>query len=306
MAAPRVALAPDGAPGWVARAITDGGGVLVEPAEADALVWFGALEPERLALVLDEAAGARWVQLPWAGVEPYAAAGVLDDKHVWTCGKGVYAPPVAEHALGLALAGLRDVKRAATAQSWGEQSGISLLGGCVTIFGGGGIAEELIRLLTPFHCTITVVRRHPQPMEGVETVMGFGERYQALKGADLVVLALALTPETHNLMGEIEFELMEPHAWLVNVARGEHVETEDLVIALREDAIGGAALDVTAPEPLPEGHPLWSLPNCLITPHTANTEDMAVPLLSKRIAENVRRFGAGEPLVGLVDPALGY
>jgi phosphoglycerate dehydrogenase-like enzyme len=68
---------------------------------------------------------------------------------------------------------------------------------------------------------------------------------------------------------------MEPHAWLVNVARGPHVVTEDLVIALRGDVIGGAALDVTDPEPLPDGHPLWELPNCLITPHTANTEDMA-------------------------------
>lgn len=311
MPEPKIAVAPRGTRDWICDAAVRGGARLVDPAEADGLVWTDAADqdhsaPDALRQMLDANPQIRWVQLPWAGVEPYAAAGVLDDQHVWSCGKGVYAPPVAEHALGLALAGLRDVKRAATAQSWGEQSGISLLGGRVTIFGGGGIAKELIRLLEPFHCTISVVRRHPEPMEGVKTVIGFGERYEALKGADLVVLALALTPETQNLMGEIEFELMEPHAWLVNVARGEHVETEDLVIALREDAIGGAALDVTDPEPLPEGHPLWSLPNCLITPHTANTEDMAVPLLSERIAENVRRFGAGEPLLGLVDPVLGY
>jgi phosphoglycerate dehydrogenase-like enzyme len=151
-----------------------------------------------------------------------------------------------------------------------------------------------------------VVRRHARPMEGVETVLDFAERYQALKGADVVILALALTPETRGLVCEIELELMEPHAWLVNVARGEHVVTEDLVIALRENAIGGAALDVTDPEPLPEGHPLWELPNCIITPHTANTEDMAVPLLSARIAENVRRYRADAPLLGVVDPDLGY
>jgi len=308
---PRIAVAPRGTREWICDAVVQGGGRLVELEDAEGLVWTDAADqddtaPRALERVLDAHPGVRWIQLPWAGVEPYAAAGVFDDRHVWSCGKGVYAAPVAEHALGLALGGLRDLKRAATAQSWRDQSGISLLGGRVTIFGGGGIAREFIRLLEPFGCTISVVRRHPEPMEGVETVLGFGERYEAIKGADLIVLALALTPETRNLIGEIEFELMEPHAWLVNVARGEHVETEDLVIALREDAIGGAALDVTAPEPLPEGHPLWSLPNCLITPHTANTEDMAVPLLSERITENVRRFGAGEPLVGLVDPVLGY
>jgi hypothetical protein len=99
---------------------------------------------------------------------------------------------------------------------------------------------------------------------------------------------------------------MEEHAWLVNVGRGGHVVTDDLVAALRDGTIAGAGLDVTHPEPLPDGHPLWELPNCIITPHTANTLDMVVPQLTERIRENVRRFGAGEPLVGLVDPELGY
>ncbi len=80
---------------------------------------------------------------------------------------------------------------------------------------------------------------------------------------------------------------MEQHAWLVNVARGRHVVTDDLVWALRKGVIGGAGLDVTDPEPLPDDHPLWSLPNCIITPHVGNTPEMAVPLLSERIATNV-------------------
>ncbi len=306
MTAPRIAVAPAGTREWVRDAVRAGGGELVEPGDAEALVYTETEGADELRALLDEHPDIGWVQLPWAGVEPYAEAGVFDTDHVWTCGKGVYAPPVAEHALALALAGLRDFKRFATARSWREQAGISLVGGKVTIFGGGGIAEELIKLLGPFGCAITVVRRHPKDMEGVAAVLGFDERYQALKGADVVFLALALTPETRGFFTQIEFELMEPHAWLVNVARGPHIDTEDLVIALREDAIGGAALDVTNPEPLPEGHPLWSLPNCLITPHTANTEDMAIPLLSERITANVRRYAAGEELIGPVDPALGY
>jgi phosphoglycerate dehydrogenase-like enzyme len=308
---PRIAVAPEGRREWLADAVRTGGGEVVDVADAEALVWTdagydgqAAGGPEALAEVLTERPDLRWVQLPWAGVEPYAD--VLDDARIWTAGKGVYAKPVAEHALTLALAGMRDLKRHATAQDWGDQSGISLLGGKVTIFGGGGITDELLKLLAPFGCAVTVVRKHPDPMDGVERVFGFDERYEALRGADVVFLALALTPETTGCIGEIELELMEPHAWVVNVARGQHIVTDELVIALRGGVIGGAALDVTDPEPLPPGHALWSLPNCLITPHTANTEDMAVPLLSERIVENVRRFAAGEELIGRVDPALGY
>ena len=309
----RVAVGPAGTRDWVNEAVRAGGGELVDVAKAEALIWsdhaHGPGEqtgPAALRETLADNPDIRWVQLPWAGVEPYARAGVFDHDHLWTCGKGVYARPVAEHALALALAGLREIKRYATETQWSQESGISLVNGKVTIFGGGGIAQELVKLLQPFDCEITVVRRHPEEMEGVDRIFGFDTRFDALRGADLVVLACALTDETRGLISSIELELMEPSAWLVNVARGQHIVTEDLVVGLREDVIGGAALDVTDPEPLPEGHPLWELPNCLITPHTANTEDMAVPLLSERIANNVRRFAAGEELVGRVDPDLGY
>ncbi len=96
------------------------------------------------------------------------------------------------------------------------------------------------------------------------------------------------------------------HAWLVNVARGGHVVTEDLVEALRSNSLGGAALDVTAPEPLPDGHPLWSEPRCLITPHVANTPEMGLRLLEPFVAENVSRFCSGKTLLAPVDVALGY
>jgi phosphoglycerate dehydrogenase-like enzyme len=99
---------------------------------------------------------------------------------------------------------------------------------------------------------------------------------------------------------------MESHAWIVNVARGKHIITDDLVWALSNNVIGGAALDVTDPEPLPEGHPLWSLPNCIITPHVGNTPEMAIPLLSERVRENVRRYMDDQPLIGMVDAHLGY
>ena len=304
MTGPRVALAPDGAPRWVGLAIEEGGGTLVPPEEAEAVVWFAATNPEGLPAVLDRAPGARWVQLPWAGVEPYVD--LFRDGRTWTCGKGVYAEPVAEHALGLAIAGLRDLPTRVRATSWARQGGRTLVGGRVTVLGGGGITASLLRLLAPLRCTTTVVRRSGAPLDGAERVVTPDRLHEALAGADVVVVALALTPETRGMVDAGALEAMEPHAWLVNVGRGGHVVTDDLVAALRAGTIGGAGLDVTDPEPLPDGHPLWDLPNCIITPHTANTLDMVVPQLSERIRENVRRFAAGEPLVGLVDPERGY
>lgn len=308
----RVAVEPAGVRDWLREAVREAGAEITAPEHAEALVWtaagpeVGADGPRQLQRLLAQHPHLAWVQLPWAGVEEYAAAGVFDHDRWWTCGKGVYADPVAEHALALALAGLRELARFSRAQSWGDQAGISLMGGAATIFGGGGIARSLIDLLQPFGCHLTVVRRSDAPLEGVDRVLPFEQRYEALRGADVVFLALALTPETEQLIGEVELELMEPHAWLVNVGRGSHVVTSDLVAALRGDVIGGAALDVTDPEPLPDNHPLWDLPNCLITPHTANTEDMAKPLLGGRITENLRRYAAGEPLLGVVDPDAGY
>jgi phosphoglycerate dehydrogenase-like enzyme len=193
------------------------------------------------------------------------------------------------------------------ATSWGRQSGVSLYDGRVTILGAGGITSCLVDLLRPMRTEVTVVRRDAgTAFPGAVRTVGLDDLHAALPGADVVFLALALTPETVGVIGARELARMEPHAWLVNVARGRHVDTDALVAALRDRAIGGAGLDVTEPEPLPEGHPLWALPNVLVTPHTANTQEMAVPLLGARIAENVRRFAAGEDLVGPVDASLGY
>ncbi len=303
---PRIAVLPEQTRAYVRNAVTEGGGELVAANQAEALIWTAPDDPLGLQELLAANPNLRWVQLPWAGVEPYARAGVLDAGRVWTSGKGVYAEPVAEHALALALAGLREIGRYAQARSWGEDAGISLMRGKASIFGGGGITTKLVELLQPFGAEITVVRNRPRPMDGVERVLEFERRYEALTGADVVFLALALTPQTRRFITAVELEVMEPHAWLVNVARGEHIDTEDLMVALRGDVIAGAALDVTDPEPLPEGHPLWALPNCIITPHVGNTEDMQQPLLSTRIAENVRRFAAGEELLGRIDPLLGY
>jgi phosphoglycerate dehydrogenase-like enzyme len=285
-------------------AIVAGGGQIVGVDEAEALVWSSPYDAALLQRTVEEHPAIGWVQLPWAGVEHFVD--LVDDDRVWTCGKGVYAQPVAEMALALALAGMRGIGQYARASSWGQPAGSNLFGANVTILGGGGITEALIGLLRPFDCRVTVVRNRVQEMDGVDEVVEADRYIDALVGADLVVVALALTAETEGMLSRNEFELMERHAWVVNVARGRHIVTDDLVWALEHGEIGGAALDVTDPEPLPDDHPLWSAPRCIITPHVGSTWDMAVPLLAERITANVRRYTHGEPLLGLVDPDLQY
>jgi phosphoglycerate dehydrogenase-like enzyme len=288
----------------MADAILAGGGQIVPVESAEALVWGDPHRPDALEATLDSSEQVRWVQLPFAGIEQYAH--LIDHEREWTCGKGVYAEPVAELALTLALAGLRHLGPYARASTWSRPNGRNLFEANVTILGGGGITASLLRLLRPFDCHVTVVRNRVQHMDGADEVLESDRYVDALPGADVVVLALALTSETEGIISRGELESMERHAWLVNVARGKHVITDDLVWALREGEIGGAALDVTDPEPLPDHHPLWTMPNCIITPHVGNTPEMAVPLLSERITANVRRYAQGAELIGSIHPDLGY
>lgn len=307
MRQPRVALAPEPA-SWAGEAVTGGGGQLVGVRdEPDALVWTAPGQWSGIADALADASTCRWVQLPFAGVEGVQATGMLTAERIWTCAKGVYAEPVAEHALALALAGLRHLAERARATSWGAPAATTLYDAPVVVLGAGGITRSLLQLLEPWRADVTVVRRDSTtPVDLARRTVGLDRLDDALPGARLVVLALALTPETEGLLDARRLGLLGPDAVLVNVARGRHVDTDALVAALRGGGLGAAGLDVTDPEPLPDGHPLWTLPGALVTPHTANPWSTAVPLLAARVRDNVRRYAAGEPLLGLVDLEAGY
>ena len=289
----------------IGDAVRAGGGTVVDlDAQPDALVWLNPQDKDGVRAALSTAPTIRWVQLPFAGIERFVD--VLTPDRTWTCAKGVYAEPTAEHAMALALAGLRRLPEHARATSWGQQGAQTLYDASVVVLGAGGITESLLRLLAPYRAQVTVVRRSPDPLPGATRTVTLEALDEVLPGARVVVLALALTPETEKVIGARQLELMDDGAWLVNVARGGHVDTAALVQALQDGTIGGAALDVTDPEPLPDDSPLWQLPNCLVTPHTANPWQTAQPLLSRRITENVRRYAAGEPLLGLIDLDAGY
>jgi phosphoglycerate dehydrogenase-like enzyme len=306
--APRIAVGPPGHGGerLAEQAVVAGGGTIVRPGggTADGLVWLDGADPAGLRQALAAWPAVRWVQLPWAGVE--AITDAFDHERIWTCAKGSFAEPVAEHALTLALAGLRRLPERITARTWGKPGGTSLFDADVTILGGGGIAVALLHLLAPFRVRATVVRRRADPVPGAARTVATADLDGALPGALVVFLALALTPETAGIIGAAELARMDGRAWLVNVARGRHVDTAALVDALRRRAIAGAALDVTEPEPLPDGHPLWTLPNAIVTPHTADWPEIVTGLLSDRITANVRHLAAGQPLEGVVDASAGY
>ena len=301
----RIAVAPFHTES-VDEAVRASGGLPVDgDARADGLVWLASWDTPGLARAID-VTDPGWIQLSSAGVERVAAAGLLSPGRMWTCAKGAFAEPVAEHALMLTLAGLRMLPERVVARSWGSPGGVSLYDESVTILGGGGITARLLELLRPFRVTATVVRRTTDPVPGAARTMPTDRLGEALADAKAVFLALALTPETERIIGAAQLAAMRPDSWLVNVARGRHVDTSALVAALDEGTIAGAALDVTDPEPLPDSHPLWTQPRCIITPHTADTLEMIEGPLARRIQENVARFAAGEPLAGVVDPVVGY
>ncbi|MEX2486081.1 MAG: D-isomer specific 2-hydroxyacid dehydrogenase family protein [Nitriliruptoraceae bacterium] len=288
----------------LADAVVASGGRVVDPMDANAIIWTDPYDATGLGDLLVANPAIAWIALPFAGIEPFQ--GLLDHKRAWTCGKGVYAPPVAEHALGLLLAGFRGIGAYAQRTTWSAPQGDNLYGAKVVIFGGGEICRQLLELLRPFGVEATVVRNRDEPVAGAVATVGLDARNAVLADADAVVLALALTPRTRRVIDSAALACMPRHAWLVNVARGAHVDTDALVGALQNGEIAGAALDVTDPEPLGDDHPLWGFENVIITPHVGNTPEMARSLLAQRVAENVARFRAGAELLGPVDVDLGY
>ncbi len=290
----------------VEAAIRRGGGTVVPPGEANGLVWLISRDTAGLRRVLDENPGIAWVQLPVAGVDSFISSGVLDHPATFTCTKGAFAGQVAEHALLLALACLRHLVTVARRPSWKRVEPTSLAGRSVTILGAGGITEELIRLLAPFNCKVRVLRRRPEPLAGADETLPTSALHTVLPDTDVLVLALALTPQTRHIIGAAELALLPAHAIVVNVARGPHIDTDALVKALNEGEIAGAGLDVTDPEPLPDSHPLWSDPRALITSHSADSIAYVREMLAQRVEENVAHLLAGETLTGIVDVEHGY
>ena len=301
----KIALEPEQSSVYV-DAIEKSGGV-VAPLNSDvhALIWTDYADPEGLKTALDQNPQLKWVQLPFAGVDAFAH--LLNYPVLFTSAKRAYAEPVAEHALALALALGRTIPERVTAKSWGRKFAASLYDENILIIGGGGIAEKLTHLLEPFRAKVTVLRnRTDQPFNGSVEIHGIPEFNSLLPKAKFIFITCALTDQTRHLFNERAFSTMRSDSYLINVARGEIIDQTALRNALEQKLIAGAAIDVTYPEPLPDDHELWSVPNLLITPHTADTPELVTHLFAERLRINVGAWINGKPLTGEVEPVLGY
>ncbi|GIH51836.1 D-3-phosphoglycerate dehydrogenase [Microbispora rosea] len=298
-----VCVAPADPPLIVESVRAAGGEVVGDPRRAEALVWTDS-RPEGVRDYLTPS--VRWVQLPSAGVERWTREGLVDSTRVWCSAAGAYAPQVAEHALALLLAGVHRLPAAARRRTWHRDQPGTLRGSTVAVVGAGGIGRAVIPALRALGADVLAVNRSGEPVEGAAETVPFDGLAAVWSRADHVILAAPATPETYRMVGRDQLRALGPCAWLVNVARGELVDTDALLAALRAGEIGGAALDVTDPEPLPDGHGLWAEPNALITSHSANPQARLDESLAERVRENVARYLRGEPLLGRIDPARGY
>ncbi|WP_067665177.1 D-isomer specific 2-hydroxyacid dehydrogenase family protein [Nocardia miyunensis] len=309
MTATPIALAPNHTQ-LLEEAITGAGGVLADLDDARALIWDSgpAGFPEQLPENIE------WVQLFSAGIEEWFDTPVFD-RHpniLFTSAAGAFARTVAEHSLMLLLAGVRALPEHLAARSWRTKELARNIGtlrnATVTVVGAGGIGRELITLLAPLGSRVIAVNRSGAPVDlpGVVETLPAQRLPEVWSRTDHVVIAAPATPGTRHLVGKAELAQLEPHSWVINIARGSLVDTDALVDALRAGTIGGAGLDVTDPEPLPDGHPLWDLPNALVTPHDSNPPQLRTVAFAEHVAENVSRFAQGRELIARVDVAAGY
>ena len=223
-----------------------------------------------------------------------------------TSASGVHAPEIAEQSIGNMLVfarRLHEAWRRKENAEWRHFQSSEFTDSTVIIIGLGAIGQATVQRLAGFEVDTIGIRYTPSKGGPTDEVYGFEPDaiHRALARSDYVVVACPLTDVTRELLGEAEFATLPPDAVVVNAARGEVIDTDALVAALRSGAIRGAALDVTDPEPLPGDHPLWTLENCLITPHTGGHTPKYWDRLADIVAENVDRLDAGTSLVNEVD-----
>jgi phosphoglycerate dehydrogenase-like enzyme len=275
--------------------------------EADGLVTSTVLWGPDLARALRAAERLVWIQVLNAGFDNMERLGVPERVTVSTLG-GIGAAVVAEHAIGLLLALLRGLPAALEAQRRHEWEASGVVGGTrtlhdleVAVIGFGHIGRRVARLAQAFGARIVAFARTARrSAEGIE-VRTLDRLRASLSSIGAVVICAPLNAGTDRLLDAAAFEAMRQGTFLVNVARGGIVDTAALVQALRSGIIAAAALDVTDPEPLSGEHPLWSLPNVLLTPHTAWAGGGASQAREARelVVENVRRFARDEAVLNV-------
>jgi phosphoglycerate dehydrogenase-like enzyme len=281
-----------------------------------------SLRPEQFKA----ASKLRWIHSPAAAVHQLIFPELVNSDVALTNSREVHGPVVAEHVIALIFALAKNIPQAVKLQQqhvWGQEpmwrgpalSGSrrgprprEVAGATVGLIGVGSIGREVAKRASALGMRVIAVREHPEKgsPESVEQVVVPSQIDKLLSQSDYVVLAVPLTPATRRLMNAGRLAAMKPDGCLINVGRGPLVDESALAQALRENKIGGAALDVFDQEPLPQDSPLWDLENLLITPHTAGLTEKLWERHYALIAENLRRYLNHQPLIAVVDKQKGY
>ncbi|NBD27161.1 D-2-hydroxyacid dehydrogenase [Paenibacillus glycinis] len=264
-------------------------------------------------VALREGSRLRWLQSWSSGIDSLPL-GLLEERGVLlTDASGVHARSVSETAVAMMLGLSRGIAAAVRNQRTGVWESPPTLaeanGGTVAIVGAGEIGREVARIARAFDMRIVAVRRSGGAMPEADVVYDTSRLDDALREADYVVNILPLTNETQHVFHAERFAVMKRSAYFINVGRGATVRTEDLVAALRDGVIAGAGLDVFEQEPLPADHPLWAMPNVILTPHNAGGMTVRnAERLVRLFVSNLAVYLAGEPgkLRNLVDYKKSY
>jgi phosphoglycerate dehydrogenase-like enzyme len=274
---------------------------------ADTDVLFGRVSPE----VLSQARRLRYYQSIGAGVDAILTPELVESDIVLASEKGGVGIHLAEHAMALLLALTRGLHTAIRRPDYGLREAIrreqwELWEQTLGIVGFGGTGREVARRALGFGMRVLAVDIEDVPPEPGVTLWRNDRLNDLLGESDAVVICLPLTKATHHLFTRDLFRRMRRHAMLINVTRGAIIYGDDLLAALEQGLIGGAGLDVTDPEPLPAGHPLWMHPRVIVTPHTAGGSPRRAGRVIATFCENLRRLRAGQPLLAVIDKRKGY
>ena len=259
----------------------------------------------------------RWVQVFFAGVENCVnQAGMRSGKLTLTNGQRLSSTALADHAIALMFALQRDLAgniRSQVRGAWEPEFARPAAdfpetsGGTVLVVGLGGIGTQVARRAHGLGMRVVATRGSRREGPDYVSYVGLADEAISLaEDADVVINTAPLTDRTRGMFNAAFFKAMKPSAFFVSVGRGESTVTADLMAALREGEIAGAGLDVTDPEPLPAGHPLWDMPRVIITPHVGWRSLDSQFRVGALVRENLRRYAAGEPLLSVVNIEKGY
>ena len=294
-------------------ALTTYEGIEDELGDTD-IAFTGSIRPDQFQL----ARRLRWVHSPSAAVHQFLFPEFVISDVLLTNAREVHGPVVAEHVLGLMFALAKRIPEAVHYQrkhQWAQGilwSGAirprELAGGTVGLVGLGSIGGNVAKRASALGMHVIGIREHPEKgkPDFVDEILPSAEINEMLGRVDYLVLSTPVTPSTRGMIAREQFSRMKPDSYLINVGRGPLIHEPDLIVALREHRIAGAALDVFEKEPLPADSPLWDLETLLITPHTAGMTEKLWQRHYHLFSENLARFLSGQQLLGLVDKRQGY